>query len=86
MDVALAEGAPVHELDAELEAAAGLAQELVLAEPERAVEPDEVGDGGLPHANGADLVPDSTSVSWQRPPRLRARRPPSSSRQCRRRR
>src|ERR1700738_5005206 len=56
MDVAIAGTAPVHELDAELEGAAHLADELDLIDLQHAVEQLQVRYGGFAHADGADLL------------------------------
>ena len=56
VDVAVADGAPVHELDAELERAARGAQELVLVDAQDAIEGDDVRDRRLADTDDADLV------------------------------
>ena len=54
--VAVADRAPVHELDAELERAARGAQELVLVDAQDAIEGDDVRDRRLADTDDADLV------------------------------
>jgi len=56
VDVAVAQPAPVDELDAQLEGGAGLAHELVLVELEGMVVDVDERDRGLAHAHGADVV------------------------------
>ena len=56
MHVAVAEEGPVLELDAQLEGALGLAQELVLVDAEHRVEANDARDRGLTDADDADLV------------------------------
>ena len=54
--VAVADRAPVHELDAELERAARGAQELVFVDAQNAIEGDDVRDRRLADTDDADLV------------------------------
>src|SRR5690606_32806478 len=54
--VAIALAAPVHELDAELDGALGLAKKLVLVEIEHRVEIEDRRDGRLADADRADGV------------------------------
>jgi hypothetical protein len=54
--VALAQAAPVHELDAELEAALGLAHEVRFVDADHLVEALDHRDGRLADADDADLV------------------------------
>ena len=56
VEIALAERAPVDELDAELERALGRRDELVLVDAEHVVVGDERRDGRLADADRADLV------------------------------
>src|SRR5882672_11219814 len=56
MDVVVARGTPAAELDAELEGALGLAQELGFPDAEHVVEDLDVRQRGLTHADRADLV------------------------------
>ena len=56
MEIALADPAPVDELDAELERALGGADELVLVDAEHPVEGDQRRDRRLADADRADLV------------------------------
>src|SRR6185503_16844803 len=56
MQVAVPEARPVHELDAELERALGLADEIVLVEAEHRVEGVDGRNGGLAHADAAYLL------------------------------
>src|SRR5205085_11747593 len=56
MEVAVAELAPVHELDAELERRPGLADEIVLVDSDQRVEAEQGRDGGLADADDADLL------------------------------
>src|SRR3981189_849525 len=56
MNVAIAGTPPVDELDAELEGAAHLADELDLIDLQHAVEELQVRYGGFAHADGADLL------------------------------
>ena len=54
--VGVAEPGPVAELDAELERAVGLAEELVLVQRERRVEVPDLRDRRFAYADDADLV------------------------------
>ena len=54
--VAVADRAPVHELDAELERAARGAQELILVDAQNAIEGDDVRNRRLADTDDADLV------------------------------
>src|SRR6267378_6441362 len=56
MDVAIASPPPVDELDAELEGAAHLADELDLIDLQHAVEELQVRHGGFAHTDRADLL------------------------------
>jgi hypothetical protein len=56
MEVAFADPAPVHEFNAELERPLSCAHELVLIDPEHAVESDERRDGRFAHADRTDLL------------------------------
>src|SRR5690606_27356107 len=56
MDIAVAGAGPVDELDPELVGRVRLADELVLVDPEHAVEHDDLRDGRLAHAHGADRL------------------------------
>ena len=54
--VAVTFAPPVHELDAELEGGLGLADELVLIDPQHVIEEHDGGDGRLAHADRADIL------------------------------
>jgi hypothetical protein len=56
VEIGLADGAPVDELDAQLEDALGLADEVVLVEAEHGVEQADLRDRRLAHADDADLL------------------------------
>ena len=64
MEIALADPAPVHELDAELERRLGRADELVLVDPEHAVEGDQRRDRRLADADRADLLGFDQGDRW----------------------
>ena len=56
VDVAGADPVPIDELDAQLEAALGAAQEIVLVQADQAVEGLDRGNGGLAHADRSDRL------------------------------
>ena len=56
MEVAVADPCPVVEFDAELETGLRGANELDLVDAECAIESYDGRNGGLTHANGADLI------------------------------
>ena len=66
VDIAVADATPVDEFDAQLEAALGGADELVLVDLERRVEVLDVRDRGFAHTDDADLVglDQFDSVAW----------------------
>ena len=72
--VAMAGSQPIDEFDAELEGALGLADEIVFVEAERAVEQADLRDGGLAHADDADLVGFDQADRYAAPEQLGQRR------------
>jgi hypothetical protein len=69
--VAVADAAPVLELDAQLEGGLRLAHELIFVDAEHLVEQLDHRDGRFSHADGADIV-DSISVTATLSPSTRA--------------
>src|SRR5690349_2156331 len=70
VDVALADAAPIHELDTELERAAYGAHEFDLVDLQRGVERTQVRNGGFTDSHGADVIGlderDGTAVALER--------------------
>src|SRR5579863_819067 len=56
MHVGMTHTGPIPELDAQFEGGFGLADEVVLVDPQSAYEFHDRGDRGLAHADGADLL------------------------------
>src|SRR3569833_4039400 len=56
MDVAIAQAAPVHELDSEFVSALGRAHKLVLIELQQGIEVQELGDGRFAHPDCAEFL------------------------------
>src|SRR6185437_5620019 len=83
MKVTMPEARPVDELDAELEGAARLADEIVLVDAENLVEGAQRRDGRLAHAHRADLRGlddfDGAVAALQQTRERRGRHPPRRS-------